>query len=307
MNTRTLVLAIILAGIALSSCRYERNNRSYSNYTFVVRPQENKPYQMPEWFKKIYENDNKKINPKTVSAKNYKPIQTPQNINRYNNTSAQSNLQKYYYNFTYYPKQTDKSSYESYKPKQLKKVDKKSLWKVFDYMNSGYYQSQECREKKQNGSTDGCCIRGQYYTDEKCWLTLISLVALGAATLVGLFCIIFFTCGILCCIAVKRLRRKKILELIKQRQVTLAAKPATTAVSVATSAPVKKCTCPPKRVEKSINSSVSSTSNDFGYVPPKILNTPKVVQAQPEFNYPKFEEVNVNNPYPKFEMTSKNV
>jgi hypothetical protein len=167
-------------------------------------------------------------------------------------------------------------------------------------------------------------MRGVYYEEETCWMTLLSFTVVGTAFIVGTLCCLMAVCLIMCCVCVKRCKRQKKLEILKRRGIVPNVNQALPAQvrpqqivpqvpqQVQQSRPVPKCNCPKKH---SVNTStptslnnLSTSINDFGYQPPMISNVNKVV-AQPQnvqMNmYPKFEEVEVKNPYPKFEFIAK--
>jgi len=224
--------------------------------------------------------------------------------------------------------------------RQNQKLTKQNLWKVFSYLNK-YYQPKDsrCQANYKNSTETGCCIRGNYYEEERCWIALLSITVFATTFFVGglLCCLsIFF---ILCCVGIKRCYKKKFMKmLLKKKAALLAAKNGESAQnpSAATTenipnqtvqrqAPViqpnnsssinsvsmPKCNCPKKHPSKPQTNTLSTTSNDFGYLPPK-LNEPLIrPKPQPSHNvnvelenktpkYPIFEEVEVNNPYPKF-------
>jgi len=203
------------------------------------------------------------------------------------------------------------------------KITKKTIWRVFDYMNKGYFTS-DARCKTSNVSMEtGCCIRGSYYEEEKCWISLISITILSTSLVVGLLFFLLTISCCLCCACVKKWRRQRLLEMKKKLALNTPNAQSTapsrysqiSSNSVAPSQPVQqpkpqvdaspKCNCPKKHAKVEAKSPVpvikTTNSNDF-YQPPKLVpSKPQQNNSQVELNshYPKLEEV-VTNPYPRF-------
>ncbi len=228
--------------------------------------------------------------------------------------------------------------------KKLRNISKSRLWRIFDYINQGVpAKDDKCRGIERVSQLEkGCCMKGRYYDEEKCWITLISIAVFSTAFLIcALVCIILIT-AIITCACYKRCKRQNIIEMLKKKKEAAAKaqnpQPAQPQVLSNTKPQLKcncppkkpiqpqlkcncppkkpiqpplKCNCPPKKpiqkIEKNIPEvhSINTTSqNDFGYQPPKLIpkSEPKV---EIENVYPKFEDIKVSNPYPQFDAIVK--
>lgn len=300
MRTNLIILGLLFA---LVSAQHQHNHSNqYNNRYSKIQSNKTKIVEddFTNWFKNFEKQWN--VNTQQYSAQHQvtkKPQTSSQRVMPPQNRNSTSQLRVYH----------------------QERFTRTNLWKVFNYLNKGYYTSDaRCQNTSQAGS--GCCIKGKYYEEEKCWVSLISFSAMAAAFVVGtIFCLLFISC-MLTCICVKRCKRQKILEYLKKKktqgttEVVNQVSPLSTSASINTiSSTQPKCNCPRKheqRIEKNEapkqiiqpiqilpRVTLPTTSSDFGYIPPRLnLNQKKEVELQ----YPKFEEVNVNNPYPKFEL-----
>ncbi len=210
----------------------------------------------------------------------------------------------------------------SYQKKNLKnRLTKKHLWKIFDYMNQGV----TVRDKKcYNTPKTGCCIRGRFYEEEKCWIAILSMAVFSTAVLVCiLFCFIaIFFVG--CCVCIRRCKRQKIIKMLKKKKAAEANKvnnsinttnsnatntsviSTSSATSAVTTNKKPVCNCPKKKIQQNLPvNDLRTTTNDFGYQPPKLQIPLKPVVPQKSVELHKGEEVEVKNPYPKFETIMK--
>ncbi len=213
------------------------------------------------------------------------------------------------------------NNYQNQKKHLKNRLTKKSLWKIFDYTNKGAtIRDEKCYKTPETG----CCIRGRFYEEEKCWITILSIAVFSTAVLVcTLICFItiFLAC---CCLCVRRCKRQKIIEMLKKKKAAEANKVNTsinTTNSNSTNTSVistssatsgvntnKKlvCNCPKKKIQQNLPvNNLRTTTDDFGYQPPKLQILKKPVVPQKSVELPKVEEVEVKNPYPKFETLMK--
>jgi hypothetical protein len=209
-------------------------------------------------------------------------------------------------------------------------LSKSNLWKIFDKFNKGYVaRDQQCINTST--LTSGCCIKGVYYQEESCWLSIVSITIVGTATIVGLLFCLLAMIGCMTCCAIRRCKKRKIIEMLKKRKEQLKSQvqPQNNQVQAQVQAQTqfqnqqvnqvlpkqvvnqnvpKKCTCPPKTHQKQIVQNVQvlpkTTTQDFGYQPPKLISQQTQVELN---NYPRFDEINVQsiqsqpNPYPSFD------
>lgn len=210
-------------------------------------------------------------------------------------------------------------------------LSKNNLWKIFDKFNKGYVaRDQQCINTST--LTSGCCIKGVYYQEESCWLSIVSITIVGTATIVGLLFCLLTMVGCMTCCAIRRCKKRKIIEMLKKRkeqlksqvqvqhqnqvqaQIQLQSQTQNQQVNQVLPKQVvnqnvqKKCTCPPKTHQKQIIQNVQvlpkTTTQDFGYQPPKLISQQTQVELN---NYPRFDEINVSsiqsqpNPYPSFD------
>jgi len=310
MNTK-LFLLIVCATLALVSADYYNHEFHNHNTTdFIQRSPMNAPKNAPRAKdpKQAFSEYWSQIKKMVKGGKQGKVYVTSSPYKPANTTSR----------WNYMRKDVSQQSKNFRNPRKCK-LSRKSLWRVFDYMNKKHLSAAQDSRCKNTTQT-GCCMKGKFYEEEKCWLTILSIATVGTVFIVFSLCCMIALCLVFCCICAKKCQRKKMLEALKKRNASVA-----TVATVATQpqAPVlqrqtqtnntvkvaPKCNCPKKHESlKNLN----TTQTDFSYQPPRLTQNllpktrPQTQSVEMNNNpYPKFEEVEVKNPYPQFEYIQK--
>ena len=208
MNTKIVLLAILCAALTLVSAHNHNHNYNYSTYnhninnsiTYDRYNSYSNNYTTPKksnnyWNSSSFDNywSSKQSLNKTI---NYYPIPLPtpsvskpyyyNNYNSYNNTRRSSPKSKHSHSNLF-----------------RSGTSKSQLWEVFTYMNRGYRAiDDECRYNSNKNMT-GCCMRGRFYSEETCWISLLSFAVIGTAFIVLSLVMSLVTLLVCCCCCLK--------------------------------------------------------------------------------------------------------